>query len=229
MIMKNLLLLGFLLLNLSIYGQIELRGDLGDVYYSKDLYKSKFNSPAGSPYLNENFTPAKINDINETKLVRFDAYEDRIEIMVDENQVVILPDTGSYTISLLDGSDKIFETKSYLDEKDNLKTSFFELIDQQENYRLYLKEKIAFTKAVKAQGYQESQPAMFKKQKESYFITDFKGQTDQLFKIPYKNKNFLALFPLHSKSMKTFIKDKKLKIDEGDDLIEIFNFYFSKT
>lgn len=229
MIMKYFLLLGFLLLNLSVYGQIELRGDLGDVYYSKDLYKTNYNSPAGSPYLYEDFIPAKINDISETKLVRFDAFEDRVEVMVDENKVVILPDTQPFTISLLDGSDKIFETKSYHDEKGNLKTSFFELIAKHENYSLYLKEKIEFTKAVKAQGYQDSQPAMFKKQKESYFITDFKGQTDQLLKIPYKNRNFLALFPAQSKSIKTFIKDNKLKIDRGDDLVKIFNFYFSKT
>ncbi|MGY8915390.1 MAG: hypothetical protein ACKVJF_09975, partial [Flavobacteriales bacterium] len=202
--MKHFLILGFLLLNLTVSAQIELRGDLGDVYYTKDLYKTKYNSPAGSPYLNENFIPAKINDINETKLVRFDAFEDRVEVMVDENKVVILPDTQTFTISLLDGSDKIFETKSYQDEKGNLKTSFFELIAKQENYRLYLKEKIEFTKAVKAQGYQESQPAMFKKQKETYFITDFNGQTDQLLKIPYKSRSFLLLFPEHSKSIKTF-------------------------
>ncbi len=226
--MKHLFILGFLLLNFTTYAQIELRGDLGDVYYSKDLYKTKYNSPSGSPYLNESFAPAKINDINETKLVRFDAYEDRVEIMVDENKVVILTDTQPYTISLLDGSEKIFETKTYLDEKGNVKASFFELIAKEGNYRIYLKEKIEFTKAVKAQGYQDSQPAMFKKQKESYFITDFKEQSDQLLKIPHKFKNFLKLLPAHSKTMKTFIKENRLKIDKSDDLVKIFDFYFSR-
>ena len=227
--MKHLFIVGFLLLNFTAYAQIELRGDLGDVYFSKDLYKTKYNSPAGSPYLNESFTPAKINDIKETKLVRFDAYEDKVEIMVDENQFVILTDSQPYTISLLDGSNKIFETKTYLDEKGNLKSSFFELIAKQENYKLFLKEKIEFTKAVKAQGYQDSQPAMFKKQKESYFISDFKGQSEQLLKIPNKFKNFLKLFPAHSKTIKTFIKDNKVKIDKGDDLVKIFDYYFSRS
>ncbi|MET6991412.1 hypothetical protein [Sediminicola arcticus] len=227
--MKNILLIGFLLLHLTTYGQIELRGDLGDVYYSKDLYKTKYNSPAGSPYLNENFTPAKINDISETKLVRFDAFEDRVEIMVDENKVVILPDKTPFTISLLDGSDKLFETKSYLDEKGNLKTSFFELLSIQENYRLYLKEKIEFSKAVKAQGYQDAEPAIFKKQHGTYFITDFKGQSDQLLSIPSNFSKFLKFLPNHSKSMKMFIKTNKLKIDQDVDLLTIFDFYLSKT
>lgn len=228
MMMKHLLLFGFLLLNLTIYGQIELRGNLGDVYYSADLYKTKYNSPGGSPYLNENFTPAKINDISITKLVRFDAFESRVEIMVDDNKVVILPDSEPYTITLLDGSDKVFITKGYIDEKGIAKTSFFELIANNENYRLYLKEEIKFEKAVKEQGYQEGKPAMFKKQKETYYISDIKGHSDQLLKIPYKSKNFLELFPDHSKKLKTFIKENKLKIDKGDDLIEIFEFYFNK-
>lgn len=227
--MKHILLFGFLLLNLTIYGQIELRGDLGDVYYSKDLYKTKYNSPSGSPYLNENFTPAKINDISETKLVRFDAFEDRVEIMVDEKKVVILPDTTPFTISLLDGSDKQFETKSYFDEKGNLKTSFFELVSIQENYSLYLKEKIEFSKAVKAQGYQDAEPAMFKKQNETYFITDFKGETDQLLRIPSNSGKFLKFLPNHSKSIKTFIKTNKLNIDQDVDLLKIFDYYMMQT
>lgn len=225
--MKHVLLFGFLFLNLTTYGQIELRGNFGDVYYSPDLYKTKYNSPAGSPYLNENFTPAKINDISETKLVRFDAFEDRVEIMVDENKVVVLPDTEPYTITLLDGSDKLFETKSYINDKGNPKTSFFELIAKKENYRLYLKEKVEFSKAVKAQGYQASKPAMFVKQKRIYYITDFKAKSDQLLRIPFKVRNFLDLFPNHSKSIKKFIKDHKLKIDKGDDLVEILEFFFS--
>ncbi|MEB8327763.1 hypothetical protein OO009_00220 [Flavobacteriaceae bacterium KMM 6897] len=226
--MKHVLLFGFLLLNLTVYGQIELRGNLGDVYYSPDLYKTKYNSPAGSPYLNENFTPVKINDISETKLVRFDAFEDRVEIMVDKNKVVILPDTELYTITLLDGSDTLFETKNYDDENGNPKMSFFELIAKKENYKLYLKEKVEFSKAVKAQGYQASKPAMFTKQKGTYYITDFKGKSNQLLRIPFKVRNFLDLFSNQSKSIKKFIKDHKLKIDNGDDLVEIFDFYFGK-
>lgn len=223
---KKTCLLGFLLINPIIHAQQELRTKFGDVYYATDLYKTKYNAPESTPYLNEVFTPAKINNISETKMVRFDAFEDRVEVMVNAKKVVILQDSQSYSISLQDGSDKLYETKSYRDEKGNAKTSFFELIAHKENYKLYLKEKIKFFKAEKAQGYESPKPAMFKKQKTTNYITDFKGQSDQLLRIPSKVRSFMEFFPNRSKSVRMFMRDNKLKIDNGDDLVKIFDFYF---
>ena len=218
--------MGFLVLNLNVYGQQELRTKFGDVYYAADLYKTKYNALESTPYLNEVFTPAKINDISETKMVRFDAFEDRVEVMANAKKVVILQDSQFYSISLLDGSDKLYETKRYRDEKGNTKTSFFELIAHKDNYTLYLKEKIKFFKAENAKGYEAPKPAMFKKQKTTYYITDFKGQSNQLLRIPSKGKAFVAFFPSRSKPVRMFIKENKLKIDNSDDLMQIFDFYF---
>ena len=233
-LLKNIMrriacLLGFLVINLTVYAQQELRTQFGDVYYAADLYKTKYKALESTPYLNEVFTPAKINNISKTKMVRFDAFEDRVEVMVNAKKVVILQDSQSYSISLLDGSDKLYETKRYRDEKGNLKTSFFELIAHKDNYTLYLKEKIKIFKAEKAQGYEASKPAMFKKQKTTYYITDFKGQSEQLFRIPTKVKAFVAFFPSRSKPVRMFMKDNKLKIDKGDDLAKIFDFYFDNN
>lgn len=225
--MKRKLFYGLLLTSLMVQGQIELRTELGDVYYSKNLYQTEYGSPEGSPYLNEDFTPAKINNINETKFVRFDAFQDRVEILVDENRVVILPENSKYTISLLDGSEKVYETINHSNDKGNPKYSFFELIANKEHFRLYLKEKIGYSKAEKAQGYQEATPPMFKKQNSTFYITDFLGYSDKLVEIPKKNKNFLKLFQEQSKSIKKFVNDNKLKIDNSDDLLKIFEFYFN--
>ncbi len=224
--MKIACLLGFLVINLAAHGQQELRTKFGDVYYAADLYKTKYNAQESTPYLNEVFTPAKINNIRETKMVRFDAFEDRVEVRINAKKVVILQDSQSYSISLLDGSDKLYETKRYRDEKGNAKTSFFELIAHKENYKLYLKEKIKFFKGEKAQGYEAPKPAMFKKQKTTYYISDFKRQSDQLLRIPSKVKTFMEFFPSRSKPVRMFMKDNKLKIDNGDDLVKIFDFYF---
>ncbi len=223
---KKVFFLVFLVINLTLHSQQELRNKFGDVYYAADLYKTKYNALESTPYLNEVFTPAKINNISETKMVRFDAFEDRVEVMVNAKKVVILQDSQSYSINLLDGSDKLYETKRYREEKGNLKTSFFELINQKDNYTLYLKEKVKFFKGEKAQGYEASKPAMFKKQKTTYYITDFKGQSEQLLRIPSKVKTFVAFFPSRSKPVRMFMKDNNLKIDNGDDLVKIFHFYF---
>lgn len=227
--MQMIILFGFLLISVAACGQQELRNRFGDVYYGANLYKTNYNAFEGSPYLNEEFTPAKINDVSETKLVRFDAFEDRVEIRVSENKVVILQVSEPYVISLLDGSDRVFETKKYLDDKGNTTTAFFELIANQKHYKLYLKEKIKFSKAEKAQGYGKAKPARFKKQNGIYYITDFIAPSGQLIRIPSKVKSFVAFFPNSSKPVRKFIKDNKLKIDKGDDLVKIFDFYFENN
>lgn len=226
--MIKVFLLGLLITGLSINGQ-ELRNRFGDVYYATNLYKTKYNTVESTPYLNEAFTPARINDIGETKMVRFDAFEDRVEVMINAKQVVVLQDSKSYSIALLDGSDKRYETKAYQDDKGKLKSSFFEVIAQKETYTIYLKEKKNFFKATKAQGYEASKPAMFKKQKPAFFITDFKGKSDQLIKIPSKVKTLVAFFPDRTKSVHKFIKENKLKVDNELDLEKIFDFYFNSV
>jgi len=224
--MKKGFIVVFLVLGLTTQAQQELRNSLGDVYYDSNLYNTKYNAQEGTPYLNEVFTPAKIDNISETKLVRFDAVEGRVEILVNDKKVLILDDAESHLITLLDGSNKQYETKKYLTEKGIPKTSFFELVAKNENYTLYLLERIKFYKAVKAQGYGAPKPAMFKYAKKVYYLTDFKTKSDQLLNIPSKVKNFVALFPGHSKSVKLFIKENTLKIDNEKDLLRIFDFYF---
>ena len=224
--MKNVLTAGFLLLNLVIFAQTQLPTALGDVYYAMDLYDEEYHSPEGSPYLNKEFAPAKINEIRETKLVRFDAYEGRIEVMANAAQVIILNNSEIFRVSLLDGSDRIFETHGYIDEKGNSKHSFFEKLESRDEFKLYLKEKVKYFKSKKAQAYKAGEPAQFRKVKGTYYIIDFKSNSGKLIGIPQSKKEFVAFFGKHSKDIKNFMKDNKIKINNKEDLLKVFDFYF---
>lgn len=212
----------------TLFGQQQLRNDLGDTFFVPNLYKTKYDSPEGSPYLNEEFVPAKINNIAETQLVRFDATLGKVEVMITRDKVVALDNSKPYTISLIDGSNKVYKTFKYKDEYGNEKTSFFELLDSSLSYKLYLKENKRFYKKVKAQGYAEEEPAHFKKIKSEFYVTDFKNQSERLLFIPQKLKPFTEFFQDDSKSIKAFIKDNKLKINDANDLVKIFKFYFEQ-
>ncbi len=227
--MKKVLLAILLLVNATAFGQTQLPTALGDVYYSTDLYKVQYDSPEGSPYLNPEFSPAKINNIRETKLVRFDAFEGRIEVMANSSQVIVLNPSQTFIISLLDGSDRKFETQAYIDEKGSKKNSFFELLATQENFKLYFKEKIKLFKAKKAQAYKAGEPAQFRRIKATYYITDFKNNSETLIGVPQSKKSFAEFFPKHTKEIKDLIKKKKLKISKREDLVEIFEFYFEQS
>ena len=217
-----------LVFSLNAYTQNDfIRTPLGDVYYDANQYKAKYNNPEGSPYLKDNFTSAQINDMKDTQFVRFNAYEGKVEAKVSSNQVVELDASESYVIMLKDGSGKVYETRSYVDSKGEVKYSFFERIQVADDYTLYLKEQIKYNKAVKAEAYKEAQPAGFKKAADTFFINDLWRGSEDLVQVPEKAKNFTALFPNQAKSLKSYIKQEKIKLNERDDLIRILDHCFA--
>ena len=215
--------------NLNAYSQQDfVRNRQGDVYYDANQYKAKYNNPEGSPYLDESFTPAQINNISETQFVRFNAYEGKIEVKVNQNQVVELDGADTYMIILKDGSGRIYETHSYVNSKEEVLYSFFEKLHTTDHYSLYLKEQIKYQKEVRAEAYKDAQPATFKKDNSSFFVNDVWRGSDDLVLIPERTKTFTELFPNQAKSLKNFIKQEKLKLDERDDLIRVLDYCLSQ-
>jgi len=207
------------------FSQQQLRSEMGDVYYDPLLYNKNYNGTQGSPYLNEKFELAQINDINGAKLVRFDAFMGRVEIK-QLGKVIFLRESESFIIKMKNGSDKIYETHQYLEKGKNLKTSFFEVRNSTDNYDLYYQNKIKFFKEVKAQGYSKREPAQFREVKGAYFINDFINKSEVLIKIPSKKRKFLELFSDKSKKFEKYMKNKNFDLSNLKDLVSILNFYF---
>lgn len=201
----------------------ELRTQLGDLYYDPILFKGSYDSAEGSPYLDKSFTACKINDIQETHFVRFNAVEGTVEVKVATNKVMILSEIEPYVIYLQDGSGKVFQTLNYRDDKGNFKNTFFELVHRSDEYSLYFKERKKFVKAVKAGAYKAAQPASFKNDRSSYFISDIWGRTPNLVEIPFKLSDFLELFSNQSRALRKFIKEEKLKPAKTQDLVRILD------
>jgi len=214
-----------LLFFLVSYSQ-ELKNKFGEVYYTRDNYKSIYKAVEGSPYLDEAFKPARINDIKETQLVRFDAVKDQVELMAGGNSVMILDDMAPYLIKMLDGSDDSYSNRSYIDDQGGVKTSFFKIIHKEDNFDLYLKESKKYYEEVRPQAYQEGKPAQFRLEPGIFYVNDFPGDREVLIEVPGRLNKFLGLFPEASKEMKEFIKKQKLDLDHGQDLVKIFEHYF---
>jgi radical SAM protein with 4Fe4S-binding SPASM domain len=69
--------------------------------------------------------------------------------------------SDSYRINLLNGSDKIYETHSYLNDKGDPENTFFELIHDDGKFKLFLKERIKYIHKpdTKKTGYDEEKSA----------------------------------------------------------------------
>jgi hypothetical protein len=209
-------------------GQQLRNEEFGTVYYEPNLYKTKYNVPNGSPYLDEAFTAARINERDETHFVRFDAVEGVVEVQLAEDRVIALDNSIPYTITLLNGTDQVYETHEYINPKGDKASTFLQVVHSSENYTLFVRENKKYFKEVKAQGYAAAEPAGFKKAQDQYYIRDKRKVSGSVVPIPGKSKDFREFFEDDAGRIKSFIKANKLSISNSQDLVAIFDYYFEQ-
>lgn len=197
--------------------------------FTVNLMNSNYDSSVGSPYINNDFLPAKINNGKVTQFVRFNCTDDQIEVKKGKTKVLLLDLVKNQKVTLTDGSDKIYHIYKYKDKKGKSKVTYLELINDNINYRLYKKERKKFVPKQNAEGYKEATLDEYVPLSAIYFITDFRSKSDQLLEIPDKKKKILSFFKDKRKELERFSKDEKLRFDNSDDLIKIIDFYFSET
>lgn len=213
----------------SISAQIQQvnNGSLNELVFYVGTNTTEYDKEAeGSRYLDKEFTPAKINNIEETQFVRFNAVENTIELK-DKDRVLTLSKSYDYSIKLLNGSDKTFETHSFIDEDGTTTTSFFEKLYTSENFALFLKERIIYIPAKKAKSsFEQDVPGKFKKGNTIFYVTNLEGKSVGLTEIPKKRKNLSKLFGNQTKSIEKFIKKEELKMNKKEDILKVLIFYF---
>lgn len=228
--MKELIYSLLIIVTISTNAQQQELKDktLGEVLYLVNSQNPKYEKIEGSPYLKEQFSPCKINDSRETKFVRFNVVENKIEIRVDESKALKLSYSDSYRINLLDGSDNIYETKSYLNDKSDSEKTFFELIHESDKFRLYRKERIKYIYKLdtKRTGYEDEKSAKFLKVNDVYYVEDLIKPSKNIVAVPRKKKKIQSFFKEHSSSVEKFIKKGKLNPTQTKDLVKILDFYF---
>ncbi len=188
--------------------------------------ENKYADVEGSPYLTDDFLPAKVNDMKKTQLVRFNPVDHDIEVKTTKG-ILRIDISKKYIISLVDGSEKTYETGNYLDENGILIRTYFEHVDGLINHKLYKRERKKFIPRKKVEGYADAKPATFIPLNDAFYISDFKSNKQTLLEIPRKKKKFYSFFGKSSKDMMKYIKKERLGIATEADLVKIFNYYFS--
>ena len=232
--MKSLFILIFCLTSMSVFSQllnkVAQNGAHTELYFNNPVKTtSTFNKVIGSPYLNEEFLPARVNKSKTTYFIRFNAAENSVEFKGENNVNMTLPKSDAYEIKLLDGSNREYETRSYEDKDTEMSTTFFEKLYSNNDFGIYLKEKINFTPVKLAKhSFEAHKPGKFTKAEETFYVTGINSEPGKLTEIPKKEKLFVALFDESSPRIKQFIKKEKLEIDKKEDLIRVMKFYHNQ-
>ncbi len=200
---------------------------LNELDFFIHLNNTKYDNVEGSKYLFDEFRPAKINTIKTTHLVRFDVLEHIIELKKSESEIMGLSKNKTYSVTLLDGSNRIFLTKDFQDDDKQVKNGIFEQLHQNQKFILFKRSRIKFQKAKPIKSsYEKAVPAKFIPLEDVFYVSFGKNEEySGLIKVPQKKKALKLFFGKYFAEIEKLVKEEKLKFDLEQDLIKIFNYY----
>jgi hypothetical protein len=224
--MKNLIhtsiILFILFCSISAFSQITRNQDLLNDKSTIGAFDLRSKNLVGSSYIDDAFLPVRLSTDETIYSMRYDAYQDEMEVEKDGNTYYLKKDYN-YTATFIN-SDKIYKVYNY-EEKDILKTGFFVVLYSGNIVSLLSKEKIKFYEEVEAKtGYEKYQPPKLKRESDQLFI-GYKNNTAKEF--PNKKKDIIKMFSGKSNEIESYAKKNKLGFKKQEDLIKIFKYYNS--
>lgn len=216
-----------------MYGQANItvrqNGANTELYFNRAVMAPTYDEVIGSPYLYDEFVPAKVNELEMTYFIRFNVFDNSIEFKGDDGKIYSMTKSTDYSIKLMDGSKKVYETHEFKDGKNEVGNTYFEKIYTDSNFVLYLKERIEYTPVKLAKNsFETNKPAKFKKTKGDYYLQILKSDSSILLELPKREKHLLKLFNEEATAIKGLIKKEGLDIEKEKDLIRILQFYFEQ-
>ena len=227
--MKKLIFLIILFL-IPSFGNSQVNiGVFDDYLYFVNQNRPLYDDIEGTPYLSDDFVPVRVNDNQKVVDVKFNVFANNIEFKQSNGEVAILSTDGDYNFKMLDGLKTEFEIHSYSNDKGEKDRTFFKKIRTGENFTLFLKENVKLIpKKIATSGFEQNQPARFSMSKSTFYVGKFKEGFGELSAVPLRKKEISIYFKDRSKAIHQFIKKRKLKLDNEEDLVELFNFYWSE-
>lgn len=222
------------ILSLSIFSYFPLQAQiaqnnvntLNDISFFVNVNNSKYQDAEGTKYIDDTFIPANINDIKKTFPVRFDVVDNIMEFKENSQEIMGISPTRDYRIEFSDGSNRIFTSKTIINEEGDLQRLFLEEIKVSSTYSLYIRKRIKFQPAKPAKSsYEPETPAVFRKMSDLFYVDYPDDSIDYLLQIPKNRKKAKLFFGDLGSDILKFAKKESLKFDSQKDLIKILNQY----
>ena len=217
-----------LTLNAQERSAVDLRSNLGlysgdllnfynEVAQNKKMEKFDITSVEGSPYLNNEFIKGELVTIDSVQYagipLRYNIYNDVIEFKKNDLELE-LNNNFQLLYAIID--DAVFV-------KAKNQEGYFTV---QSSGPVYLLEKmnIRYSDAKAASGYRPATLPSFKNLDSDYYIQKKLGEEATVVK---NEAELLEQLSDKKEELKVFIKNEKLKVSRGEDLVEIIEYYNS--
>lgn len=181
-----------------------------------------YNDIEGSPYIYKSFTLSEIKGIKSKMLMRYNAFEDVLEIEKSPNEVYnLILDPAYETITMNYGNYKL-RLLNYPNDDAPIKYGYLVEIASNDGITLLRRDKIIFKEGrLPKTSFELASPSKFTLAKSKYFI-ELKDKS--IIEMPSSKKQLLEISPNKKQEIETFFKNKNYSFKEEQDLIEITKF-----
>ncbi len=172
------------------------------------------NDTNGSRFIN-NFQYGKVAGFAKKYVLRYDAFNDQMEIKNAENKIYLIDKRTINKVDFENGA--TYKLYNYYIGKKNF-TGYLKVIFKGSEVSLLKKEVIKYVFEKQAESsYHTAVPAKFKRGKDLYFVADHNGTTRSF----RSKKDLLKLFPDKKTALEKFLKTNDVKFTNEDSLIAL--------
>lgn len=183
---------------------------------------TKAKKPLGSPYISPAFAVAKVENLNISAPMRYNAFGDEFEFITTKNDTLILDKIEDFSHIVFSGNKRNYHLVIYVNSKNSLTNGYLIELYNKSNYTLFEKENISFTEEKVAKTTLEvGMPARYTKTDDTYFLRMPNGNTTEF---PDGKKALAKLFPDKKQAIETFVKTNKIDFDNEADLVKVIDF-----
>ena len=204
--------------NLEPY-EVQVIDGVATAYYSDE-------SPpmTGSPYLDKEFAEGILTVREGTKIeglkYRYDMYNDRMQMIVNEDTTVI---NRPLAVKHIEMDDRKFVYDVFMVRKDQVATGYFEVIEETESMTILQRHRIDFKQDIYVPNYGGGggTKEFMMVRNDSYFVKLGQGAA-----LDFENKkDFLDQLTVLKAQIRAYIKENHLSVKKEEDLRQIANYY----
>ncbi|AZQ58994.1 hypothetical protein EJ994_09295 [Maribacter sp. MJ134] len=193
---------------------------------NKDFIEYNIGSDIGSPYVSDEFLPGKVYYEDEhlgNYYYRFNAYNGEIELkatLLEEEQEKALVQDAKVKLETAQGT---LQYLSVENKKGQIEESYLISVNETKQYSLFERIRIKYTEGKEAANSMVTAiPSRFTTYREYYYkVKDI----NPIVQIPKQKNKFIKHFVPKEKlnEIKKYLKSNEIDLENGKDLISLFN------
>lgn len=217
---RHVVIFIFLFSSLSSLAQVQwLNINLGGKIFINPSTQSL--QAQGSPYVNQKFSYAKIENVIEKHFMRYNAYSDSFEFISFQNDTLEMDKSDTFRTITFTNPVKKYTYLDYLSKTKGREKGYLVELYAKADFVLYKKESIVFYPGKKARTSLENDiTATYLPATNTYFFKTKSG----IINFPDNKKQLIRLFPDRKDAINDFIKENKIDFEIESDLYKIIDF-----